>query len=85
LHQANGKNKKGEIVTYEALAFDSVGIIMYARPSFDRFTWLIRQFSESLSDNLNRTIANLREIFNDHEFVSCVPHNPTSFTQVFNV
>ena len=25
-------------------------------------------FRESLSDNLNRTIANLREIFNDHGF-----------------
>ncbi|KAF7777496.1 hypothetical protein Agabi119p4_3568 [Agaricus bisporus var. burnettii] len=50
IERAQGKNKKGEILTYEALAFDSVGIII-----------------ESLSDNLNRTIANLREIFNDHE------------------
>jgi len=49
--RAEGKNKKGEVVTYEALAFDSVGIII-----------------ESLTDNLNRTIANLREIFNDHGF-----------------
>ncbi|KXN82522.1 hypothetical protein AN958_02373 [Leucoagaricus sp. SymC.cos] len=49
IERAQGKNKKGEIVTYEALAFESVGIII-----------------ESLSDNLNRTIANLRETFNDH-------------------
>ncbi|KAL9714847.1 hypothetical protein Ac2012v2_001507 [Leucoagaricus gongylophorus] len=49
IERAHGKNKKGEIVTYEAMAAESVGIII-----------------ESLSDNLNRTIANLREIFNDH-------------------
>jgi hypothetical protein len=29
---------------------------------------LLPCFRESLSDNLNRTIANLREIFNDHGF-----------------
>ncbi|KAF9448352.1 YebC-like protein [Macrolepiota fuliginosa MF-IS2] len=49
IERAQGKNKKGEVVTYEALAFESVGIII-----------------ESLTDNLNRTIGNLREIFNDH-------------------
>ncbi|KAF5358259.1 hypothetical protein D9756_001862 [Leucocoprinus leucothites] len=49
IERAQGKNKKGEIVTYEALSSDSVGIII-----------------ESLSDNLNRTIGSLREIFNDH-------------------
>jgi len=54
-------------VTYEAMAAESVGIIMYAH-----FFFLVSRpdscFRESLSDNLNRTIANLREIFNDHGF-----------------
>lgn len=36
-HQAEGKNKKGEVVTYEALAFESVGIVMYARLLFRLF------------------------------------------------
>ncbi|PPQ89112.1 hypothetical protein CVT25_006484 [Psilocybe cyanescens] len=49
---ARSKEHTGERVVYEALAFKSVGIIM--------------QVLECVTDNINRTIHNVREILTSH-------------------
>ncbi|KAH9043015.1 YebC-like protein [Lactarius hengduanensis] len=64
---AGGKDGAGQLITYEALAHGSVGLVMYVQTEARRRAprSLTRE-RECLTDNGNRTLHKTREILNEH-------------------
>ena len=66
---AGGKDKGDQQLVYEALAPGSVGLIMYAPTPRFPAAWSECPPSECQTDNVNRTMKEVRNVLSDNGYV----------------